>query len=128
MTALQEHTGAFPAQADSTAGGGHAALLYVEFAHTFPLLLLELLENAPLLLPPPAPHVLPPQDEDERGEGRDAKREGQDSPQSDAVPLLPQERLVVQPGEEVMEALLGRLELDQVVIQDQLSHARHAVS
>lgn len=27
-----------------------------------------------------------------------------------------------------MEALLGRLEFDQVVIQDQLSYTRHAVS
>lgn len=69
-----------------------------------------------------------PQDEEEHGAGGDAKDDGQDPPKPDAVALLPQQRLVVQPSEEVTEALFGRLQLDQVVIQDQLPDSCHAVA
>lgn len=69
-----------------------------------------------------------PQDIDEGGTGGDAEQDSQDPPHSDAVPLLLEQRFVVQPGEEVMKVLLGRLEFDQVVIQDQLSHTCHAFS
>lgn len=69
-----------------------------------------------------------PQDEEECGTSGDTEDNGQNPPQPDAVPLLPEERLVVQPSEEVTEALFGRLELDQAVIQDQLSHTCEAVS
>lgn len=69
-----------------------------------------------------------PQDEEEHGAGGDAKDDGQDPPQPDAVALLPQETLVVQPSEEVTEALFGRLQLDQVVIQDQLPDSCDAVA
>lgn len=127
MTTLQKHTGALPAQAHSTAGGRHAALLQVEFTHTFLLLLLELLQHAPLSLTLSVVSVSLPQDEDERRAGGDAEDDGQNPPQSDAVVLLPEKSVVVQPGEEVLEALFGRLDLDQVVVQDQLSHARDAV-
>lgn len=128
MTTLEEHTGPLPAQADSTAGGRHAAFLQVQFAHAFPLLLLELLEHAPLLLTLSVVYVPLPQDEEERGAGGDAEDDGENPPQSDAVPLLPEKRLVVQPCEKVTEALFGRLDLDQVVIQDQLAYTRDAVS
>lgn len=116
MTAFEKHAGPFLAQADSTAGGGHAAFLNVEITHTFPLMFLELLEQAPFLLNLPVVHVSLPQDEEERGAGGDAEDDGQDPPQSDALPLLPQKGVVVQTSEEITEALLGRLELDQVVV------------
>lgn len=73
-------------------------------------------------------HVPSPQDEDERGTSGDTEDDGQNPPQPDTVPLLPEEGLVVQPGEEVTEALFRRLKLDQVVIQNQLSHTCEAVS
>ncbi len=69
-----------------------------------------------------------PQDEEQRGASGDAEDDSQNPPKSDAVPLLPEKRLVVQPSEKITEALFGRLELDQVVIQDQLSYTRDAVS
>lgn len=69
-----------------------------------------------------------PQDEEEHGTGSDAEDNSQNPPQPDAVPLFPEERLVVQPSEEVAEALLGRLQLDQVVVQDQLAHTCDTVS
>lgn len=128
MTTLQKHAGALTAQADSTAGGRHAAFLQVQFTHTFLLLFLELLKHAPLLLTPSVVYVSLPQDEEECGTSGNTEDKGQNPPQSDAVSLLPEKRLVVQPGEKVTEALFGRLELDQVVIQDQLSYTRDAVS
>lgn len=128
VTTLQKHTGPFPGQADSTACRRHAALLYVEFTHTSLLLLFELLQHAPLLLALSVVHVALPQDEEERGTSGDAENNSQNPPQSDAVPLLPEESVVVQPSEKITEALFGRLELDQAVIQDQLSDTCDAVT
>lgn len=128
VTTLQEHTGALLAQAHRTAGGGHAAFLDVEFTHTLLLTLLELLEHAPLLLLLSVVHVLFPQDEEQHGTGGDAEHNSQTPPEFDAVRLLPQKRLVVQTSEEIAEALLGRLELEEVVVQHQLSHACDALS
>lgn len=127
VATVEKHQGPLPAQADSTAGGRHAAFFYVEFTHAFLLLLLELLEHASLLLALSVVHVSLPQDEEERGTRGDAEDDGQNPPQPDAVPLLPEKRLVVQPSEKVAEALFGRLELDQVVIQDQFAYACDAV-
>lgn len=73
-------------------------------------------------------HVLLPQDVEERGAGSHAEHNRQNPPESNAGPLLPQERLVVQPSEEITEALFGWLELNQVVIQDQLSDSCDAVT
>lgn len=124
VTALQEHAGPLPAQAHGAAGGRHAALLHVELAHAPLLLLLELLQQAPLLPARPVAVVLLPQDVQEGGTGSGAEHDGQNPPQPHAVPLLPEEGVVIQPREEVAEALLGRLQLDQVVVEDQLADAR----
>lgn len=128
VAALQEDAGALAAQAHGAAAGRHAALLQVQLAHAPPLLLLELLQHAPLPLDLPAVRVALPQDEAERGAGGDAEDRRQDAPHPHAAALLPQQSLVVQPRQEVTEALLGRLQLDQVVVQDQLADARHAVA
>jgi len=128
MATLEEHTGPLPAQADGAAGGRQAALLDVEFTHTLLLLLLELLEHAPLLLALSVVEVSLPQDQEERGARRDAKDNSQNPPQSDAVALLLEKRLVIQSCEEIAKALFGRLELDQVVVQDELANTCDAVS
>lgn len=128
MTTLQEHAAALPAQTHAAAGGRNAAFLHLEFTHALPLLLLELLQDALLLPALPAENVPLPEHEEESGAGGESKHEGQDPPHPDAVHLLPQERRVVLPGEEIAEALFRWLQLDQVVIQDQFSHSRQAVA
>ena len=128
VTTLQEHAGALSAQAHGAAGGRHAALVHVEFTNAFLLLLLEFLQHAPLLPTLLVMHVSLPQDVGEHGSGGDPGDESQNPPESHALRLLPQEGVVVQPGEEVREALLGRLELDEVVVQHQLAHPRDAVA
>lgn len=128
MTALQEHTGPLSTQAHGAAGGRHAALVQVEFSQTLPVLLFELLEHALLLLTFSVMNILLPQDEEEGGTSSHAKDDSQNPPQSDAVSLLPEKRIVVQPSEKVTETLFGRLELDQVVVEHQLSYACDAVS
>lgn len=128
VTALQKDAGALPAQTHSAAGRGHAAFLDVQFPQALPLLLLELLQHAPLLLALSAVNVSPPYHEEERGAGGEPKHQGQNPPQPDAVHLLLQERLVVLPAEKVAETLFWGLELDEVVIQDQLSHSGDTVA
>lgn len=127
MTTFQKHAGAFPAQTHGTAGGGNAALLDLEFLHAPLLLLLELLYKSPRLSALPVVNVALPQHEEERGTGGKPKHNEQNPPHPHAVRLLPQEGLIVLPGEKVTEARFGRLELDQVVVQDQLSHSCHAL-
>lgn len=128
VAALKEDAGALAAQAHGAAAGRHAALLQLQLAHAPPLLLLELLQHAPLPLDLPAVGVALPQDEAERGAGGDAEDRRHDAPHPHAAALLPQQSLVVQPRQEVAEALFGWLQLDQVVVQDQLADARHAVA
>ncbi|TNN84436.1 hypothetical protein EYF80_005429 [Liparis tanakae] len=117
--------------------GAGSALKHCVQAHTWPhsrntqersRLRHTVQPHAPLLLALSVVEVPLPQDEEERGARRGAEDDRQDPPQSDAVALLLEERLVVQPREEVAEALFGRLELDEVVVQDQLAHAGDAVS
>lgn len=128
VAALQEDAGALAAQAHGAAAGRHAALLHVHLAQAPPLLLLELLQHAPLPLGLPALGVAPPQHEEQRRAGGGAQEDRGEAPQPHAAALLPQQGLVVQPRQEVAEALLGRLQPDQVVVQHQLADARHAVA
>lgn len=126
MTTFQEDAGALAAQADAAGVGGEAALVHVQLAQALLLLLGEGLQQAALLPAAPALIVAPPQDEEEGGAGGHAKQEAEHPPQSQAGALPAEEAVVVQPTQEVAEALLGRLQLDQVVVEDQLAHARHA--
>lgn len=128
VATLQEDAGALAAQADAADVGRQAALVHVQLPQ--PLLLLpgEGLQHHALLPAPPVVLVAPPQDVEQRGAGGHAQQEGEHLPQPQAAALLPQEAVVVQPGQEVAEALFGRLQLDQVVVEDQFADARHAVA
>lgn len=128
VATLQKDAGPLLAQAHGAAAGGNAAFLNVELTHPFLLMLLELLQHAPLLPPLPVVHILLPQDEEERGTGRNPEDDSQNPPEFDAIRLLPQQGVVVQAGEKVTKALLGGLELDEIVIQHQLSHTGGALS
>lgn len=110
MATLQEDTRPGVAQADD------ARVLWAiptRRAH-----LLQLLQ--PLLLPVAA--VLLVQEDKEDGAGGKAKQDGQDPPEPDAGLLLPQQAVVIQAAQVVSQALLGGLQLDGGVVQDQLPH------
>lgn len=128
MTTLQKNAGALATQTDAAGVGRHAALIHLQFTHPLLLLLAELLQHVALLPAALVVLVAPPQDEEQRGTGGDAEHNGQDPPQPDAVALLPEEGVVVQPAQEVAEALLGRLQLNKVVVEDQLADASHTVA
>ena len=128
VAALQENAGALPAQAHGAGGRRHRLLVQVQLTHAPPLLLLELPQDAPLLAGAPVLLVAPPQEQEEQGAGSRAERQRQQPPHAHAALLLAQQGLVVQPAEEVGQALLGGLQLHQVVVQHQLPHPGHALA
>ena len=127
VSTFQEHAGALAAQAHGAGAGRHCVLLHIQFLHASSLLLLELVQHAPLLPPPPALHILLPQHQQQRGAGGHSEHHGEEPPHPHAALLLLQQAFIVQPTQEVAEALLGGLELHQVVVQNQLPHPRHVL-
>ncbi|KAK6308326.1 hypothetical protein J4Q44_G00215970, partial [Coregonus suidteri] len=125
MPTLQEHTATLPAQTHRTGTRGNTSLLYIQLPHPLPLMLLELLQDVLLLPPLSVVNPLLPQDEEERRRSYHTKHRGQDPPDSDAALLLLHQGVIVQSAEEVPQALLGRLELHQVVVQHQLPDPGH---
>lgn len=128
MTTFQEDAGALAAQTDAADVGGEVALVHIQLLQSLLLLPGELLQQDALLPAPPVALVAAPQDEEERGAGGGAEQDGEDLPQSHAAALLLEEVVVVQPAQEVAETLFGRLQFDQVVIEDQFADAGHAVA
>ena len=128
MATLQEDAGALGAQTDAAGAGGHISLIYLQLVHALPLLLLELLEGAALLLTLAPQRPLPPQNVEQCSAGGQPEQARQQPPEPSPALLLAQQRGVVLPTQEVAQALLGWLQLDHVVVQHQLAHAGHALA
>lgn len=110
MSALEEHTRPGVTKADDASVAGCIASGRAHLAH---------LPQALLLL---VAAVLLVQEEEEQGTGGEAENGRQDFPEPDVGFLLLKQGVEILAAQVILHPLLGGLQFDGVIVQDQLSH------
>lgn len=122
MPTLEEDTGLEVAQTHNTGALQTLPVLGRGLAQQLGLMFKELFLELLLAQALPPLKVLLPQDEEEGGTGGKAKHQDQDLPEPDTRLLPVQQAVEVLAAQIVLHALLGGLQADRVVVQDQFTN------